>query len=163
MKDKRESEVEAEPAWQLDEGPAAAPEPAPVPADEMVDDADDDALPCPEEAPAVDDSERLADEATTSDVGKELRPVDLEYAVELITQLQYTRAAEMLERLTVEYEAAPDARRAARCWFWLGYCREKQGRTDEARKHYQHVLDKYADETAGQQARRRLEGLNGQT
>ena len=85
---------------------------------------------------------------------------DIDRAVGLIAQLEYPHAAAILQRLTLKLASDPNAPRAGEVWFWLGYCREKQGLPAEAREHYVHVLEQYPRRPAAVQASRRLGILN---
>ena len=85
---------------------------------------------------------------------------DIDRAVGLIVQLEYPHAAAILQQLTLEMASDPNAPRAGEVWFWLGYCREKQGLSAEAREHYQHLLEQYPHRPAAMQASRRLGILN---
>jgi hypothetical protein len=84
---------------------------------------------------------------------------DLDAAVELVTELKYKEAAAKLGPLTTTFADARDKTRAAEATFWLGYCREKLGDADEARKAYELVAKKYPDTPAAGQAHARLTRL----
>jgi len=81
---------------------------------------------------------------------------ELNEAISLIYKLQYEQAAARLTGLTGRLEASGDATRAAEALFWLGYCREKQGRIDEAVQLYRRILQAYGDTPAARQASQRL-------
>jgi len=83
----------------------------------------------------------------------------LDMAVALITQTEYARAAAILEERMDEFESSDDPRLAAEGWFWLGYCREKQGKFDEARDNYMRVVELYPHGRAADQAKQRLVAL----
>jgi len=81
---------------------------------------------------------------------------DLNRAVAAMLDEEYARAAVMLLELGPRFEALGDDRRAAECLFWLGFCREKQGRTSEAAEFYRRVLSEHPDQPAARQAADRL-------
>ena len=77
---------------------------------------------------------------------------DLNAAVDLIAMLKYEDVAAKLTPLAATFAKAGSASHAAKANFWLGYCREKLGNTDDARKLYDHVARKYPDTPAARQA-----------
>ena len=81
-------------------------------------------------------------------------------AVAMASHLEFARAAGRFASLVDMFEASGEDRRAAEVVFWLAYCREKQGRTEEAGLLYQRVLRKYADAPASREAERRLGALS---
>jgi len=81
---------------------------------------------------------------------------DFDAAVELITELKYKDAAVKLEPLMAVFAEAGSAAYAAESAFWLGYCREKLGDPNEARRLYDLVARKYPDTPASRQAIARL-------
>jgi len=97
-------------------------------------------------------AERARAVATTPEAG------DLNEAVVLISNLQYARAAEklvdLLERL--EGSADKDAPITAETTFWLGYCREKQGRANDAVHLYNKVIQQFPGTSAANMAKQRL-------
>lgn len=84
---------------------------------------------------------------------------DLDWAVELIAQLEYAQAADILERWAPYLQADTTPPRVAEVGFWLGYCSEKQDLLDEARDYYSLVLARFPREPAAAQAYRRLNAL----
>jgi len=84
---------------------------------------------------------------------------DLDAAVGLVTELKYKEAAAKLGPLAATFTDACDKAHAAEAAFWLGYCREKLGNADEARKAYELVAKKYPDTPAARQAHARLTRL----
>lgn len=64
----------------------------------------------------------------------------------------YDKAAGTFQRLSAAYASAGDKARAAEALFWYAYCRQRQGRRDEARKAYGQVMQRYPDTPAGRQA-----------
>jgi len=63
----------------------------------------------------------------------------LNEAVTLAAELRYDEAAERLSSLLPTLRASGDRQRLAEAMFWLGYCREKQGRLDLAGAWYDRV------------------------
>jgi len=87
-------------------------------------------------------------------VGPESKAID--DGVVLLAERKYAEAEKQFRRAEVWYRAEGDRDRTAECLFWIGFCREKQGRTVEARRQYKSVIGKYAKTTAAVQARFRL-------
>ena len=83
----------------------------------------------------------------------------LDAAVGLVTELKYKEAAAELKPLAAMLAERGSAAHAAEATFWLGYCREKLGNADEARKAYELVAKKYPDTPAARQAHARLTRL----
>lgn len=95
---------------------------------------------------------------------KGARPGDaaaFEEAVALAANLRYERAAAAFERLLPRLEAAGDDRRAAEALFWLAFCREKQGRADQAEELYRRLIRGHPRSPAAGEARRRLAAMPG--
>ena len=84
---------------------------------------------------------------------------DLDAAIELITELNYTGAVAKLKPLTTTFAKAGAASQAAEANFWLGYCREKLGNAEGAYKLYDLVARKYPDTPAARQAVARMTRL----
>jgi tetratricopeptide (TPR) repeat protein len=78
-------------------------------------------------------------------------------AVEMVVQARYEEAADKFVGLLPRL--AGDPPRAAEGAFWLGYCRQKQGRAAEAIVLYQQVVADYPDTPAARQAARRLAAM----
>ncbi len=76
----------------------------------------------------------------------------LDAAIELVAELKYKEAAAKLTPMTATFAKAGDKPKAAEANFWLGYCREKLGNTEEAHKLYDLVARKYPDTPAARQA-----------
>jgi len=73
----------------------------------------------------------------------------------LLEQGKYTRAeASFAAWLDAHGDPATD--RTGQAWFWLGYCREKLGRADEARRAYRTAAESFPASTAAARARKRL-------
>ena len=87
----------------------------------------------------------------------EQQTVSFNRAVELISQLRYESAAGELAGLIPTFERLGATHHAAEATFWLGYCREKLGRLDEAKILYSQCVQKYPRTAAAQQASRRLD------
>ncbi len=85
--------------------------------------------------------------------------VTLEEGVALASKLDYDAAALKFSEVLPRFEAAGDDKRSAEAAYWLGFCREKQGQTLQARELYERVLKDYRRQPAARHARRRLEGL----
>jgi TolA-binding protein len=83
----------------------------------------------------------------------------LEEGVALASKLDYDAAAVKFGEVLPRFEATGDDKRAAEAAYWLGFCREKQGRPLEARELYERVVGDYGRQPAARHARRRLEGL----
>ena len=80
----------------------------------------------------------------------------LDEGVSLATELKYDEAAGKFEDALLRFEAAGAPQRAAEAMFWLGFCHEKRGRTEEARQVYRRLMGKYGRTPAARQASRRL-------
>ena len=80
----------------------------------------------------------------------------LDEAVALAADGRYDDAAERFASLIDEFRAAGDRAHLAEATFWLGFCREKQGRTDDARRLYLDVERSWPDEPAARPAAERL-------
>ena len=83
----------------------------------------------------------------------------LDAAIELVTELKYTDAAAKLKPVAAVFAKAGDKPHAAEANFWLGYCREKLGNTEEARKLYDLVARKHPGTPAARQAIARMARL----
>ena len=83
---------------------------------------------------------------------------DLNEAVTLITNLQYAPAAEKLVGLLERLEASPDkdAPITAEATFWLGFCREKQQRVNDAVFLYNQVVERFPGTSPANMAEQRL-------
>ena len=83
---------------------------------------------------------------------------DLNEAVTLITNLQYAQAAEKLVGLLERLEASPekDAPITAETTFWLGFCREKQQRANDAVFLYNQVVERFPGTSPAKMAEQRL-------
>jgi TolA-binding protein len=88
---------------------------------------------------------------------------NFDQAVALVAQLRYDEAADKLSPLPEAFDAAGDPARAAEALFWLGYCHEKQGRTDRAASLYQNVIRSFPATPAARQAADRLSRLSSST
>ena len=80
----------------------------------------------------------------------------LDEAVTLIAKGRYEDASASLSRLMGSYERSGDKTHAAEATFWLAYCREKEGRRDEAAALYEHVSKDYSGTAVARPARERL-------
>ena len=87
------------------------------------------------------------------------REARLDPAIELVADLKYKEAAVKLEPLMAVFAEAGSAAYAAESAFWLGYCREKLGDPNEARKLYDLVARKYPATPAARQAIARMTRL----
>lgn len=87
-------------------------------------------------------------------VGPESKAID--EGVALIAERKYVEAEVQFRRVEVWYRAEGDRGRTAECLFWIGFCREKQGRTVEAREQYKSIIRKYPRTAAAGQATSRL-------
>jgi TolA-binding protein len=76
-------------------------------------------------------------------------------AVARVMEGRYEAAARELAALIAPLEASGDRRRAAEATFWLGFCREKQSRVDEAAELYGRVRSAYPLQPAARQAEQR--------
>ncbi len=85
--------------------------------------------------------------------------VSLEEGVALASKLEYDAAALKFGEVLPRFEAVGDEKRSAEAAYWLGLCREKQGRPLEARELYERVIRDHGRQPAAKHARRRLEAL----
>ena len=76
--------------------------------------------------------------------------------VSLVSELKYAEAEKKFFRVLQWAEASGDRARLAETKFWMGFCYEKQGRTEEARELYDHLVNKHRDSPAARQAAERL-------
>jgi TolA-binding protein len=83
----------------------------------------------------------------------------LDQAVALAAELHYDEAAGKLEALLPRLGTPGNKARLAEGTFWLGFCREKQGRAPEAGELYGRVMRMLPDSPAGRLARQRLARL----
>jgi tetratricopeptide (TPR) repeat protein len=79
----------------------------------------------------------------------------LDRVVASILDQQYDPAMVELLSLEMRFESIGDFRHAAEATFWLGYCNEKLGRTTDAARAYEHVIEKYPRQPAAAQASQR--------
>ncbi len=82
-------------------------------------------------------------------------------AISLTESLHYEAAAGKFQQVFDSFTIAGDRKRAAEAMFWLGFCREKQHRSVEARAIYLRLADEYAGTRAAHQADQRLSRLSG--
>ena len=108
---------------------------------------------CAMERPLAGMARRLPPRATQGDVAA------FDEAIALTVNFEYEAAAAKFQQVLPRFEFAGDARRAAESMFWLGFCRERQGRTAQARGLYKRVVTKYPRQQVAEKARQRLEGL----
>lgn len=73
-------------------------------------------------------------------------------AVDLVMDLRYAEAEEMLTGLVERFAEGGADDYAAGSLFWYGYCAEKLGRTGDALGRYDRVLDRYPGTRAAEQA-----------
>ena len=83
----------------------------------------------------------------------------LEEAVALAAELRFEPAAEKFQQVLDRSLPAGDRQHACEAMFWLGYCREKQGRRTEAVELYQRVISDFAGSRAAALAQQRLSQL----
>jgi len=79
-----------------------------------------------------------------------------EVAMALVAKCRYADAAERLSQIAEAPEVARHPDVASKTLFWLGYCREKQGRSAEAAALYRRVGQDYPDTPAAAPAAERL-------
>lgn len=72
------------------------------------------------------------------------------------------QAVPELSRLAGEFERACDLPQAGECHFWIAFCAEKQGRSQQAITQYKQVVAKFPATPAARQAQARLDLLQGQ-
>ena len=84
-------------------------------------------------------------------------------ALALIAELRYSQARMRLLPLIKTFESAGELNRVAEATFWVGYCYEKEGRTDDAVEYYNSVSRRYPQTSASRQANERLFHLSGQS
>jgi hypothetical protein len=83
----------------------------------------------------------------------------LDQATAEVLALRYTQAEMLLIPLPGVFVAGGDRVRAAESVFWLGYCCEQLGRTDQAEVRYLDVLRDFPRTPAARMARVRLQLL----
>lgn len=114
---------------------------------------------------------RRAFPATTMPAGAD--PVKVfDEALALVADLQYKQAGVKFHSVVDPLDEAGDRRRAAEAVFWFGYCREKLGDLDSARRQayhdsarllYKRLIEYYPKSTAAARATERLAALKGKT
>ena len=86
----------------------------------------------------------------------------LETAIAMVMDGKYADASKILEPLIVACETSGDLRQAAESTFWLGYCKEKSGKSAEAAAFYRRVIERYPQTAAARTAQDRLDALGPQ-
>ena len=77
-------------------------------------------------------------------------------AVSMVESQRYEEAAGKFRQVFDRFAASADHRqRAAESLFWIGFCREKQRRLDEARAIYLRLAEEYAGTRAAEEANKR--------
>ena len=76
-------------------------------------------------------------------------------AVSLVESQRYEAAAGKFHQVFDNFALAGDRQRAAESLFWIGFCREKQRRLDEARSIYLRLAEEYAGTRAAEEANKR--------
>ena len=77
-------------------------------------------------------------------------------AVLLVESQRYEEAAAKFRQVFDRFAASADHRqRAAETLFWIGFCREKQRRLDEAREIYLRLAEEYSGTRAASEANKR--------
>jgi len=105
---------------------------------------------------------KAADARLRRSAGREVLS-EYDAALALIADLEYAGAAEKLGELIRRFESAGDDPHTSEATFWLGFCREKLGDEPAARQLYDDVIRRFGDSSAAQQARERLEAMDGGT
>lgn len=80
-------------------------------------------------------------------------------AADLIMELKYDEAKEILIPLVEKHEKRAAGNHVAEAFFWLGYCHEKQDWVAQAIHRYNQVILKYSESKAAQQAKERLDSI----
>lgn len=107
-------------------------------------------------------AEKPVGESRKFQQARDVAPEDIEAfhsAVDQISRLDYGPAESEIRVLLVRFESVDDPKYVSEALFWLGYCCEKQGVTEQARDYYQRVVEHYADTPPGKQATQRLKLL----
>jgi TolA-binding protein len=81
-------------------------------------------------------------------------------AISLTESLHYEEAAIKFRQVFDGFSVAGDQKRASESLFWLGFCREKQRRLEEARAIYMRVAGEYRGTRSAYQACQRLARLS---
>ena len=81
-------------------------------------------------------------------------------ALTLIDKLEFDAAAAKFQQVIGQFDAAGDMVHTAEAMFWLGFCREKLDRDDQARQAYVTVIERFAGSTPAEYARQRLDAMN---
>lgn len=97
---------------------------------------------------------RFAPEAAREERGRLL-----DQAVALALDGRFEAALRHFAVLAERSEAAGDAEQMAEALFWIGYCHEKMGQMDTARKLYERVRRDHPRTPAARQASERLDLL----
>lgn len=80
-------------------------------------------------------------------------------AMGLLAELKYAEAGDRFADVLVRFEAAGDSVRTAETIFWVGFCREKEGRLVESKACYERVLREYPQSPVARRASERLSRL----
>lgn len=97
--------------------------------------------------------------ATTMPAAEAVKVFD--QALALVADLRYEQAGAKFRSVVDSLDEAGDHRRAAEAVFWFGYCREKQGYLDSAKKLYKRLIEKFPNSAAAGGATDRLAALGG--
>ena len=81
-------------------------------------------------------------------------------ALALVDKLEYDPAEVKLEKVSAQFDAAGDPTHTAESMFWLGFCREKLHRDDQARQTYVTIIERFAGTKPARYARNRLDAMN---
>ncbi|MBN1554380.1 MAG: tetratricopeptide repeat protein [Phycisphaerae bacterium] len=117
--------------------------------------------------PQTNDTSQAGEDSAVGDSRKfqsprEVAPEDIEAfqnAVEQVSRLEYGAAESELRQLLVRFESVDDPKYVSETLFWLGYCCEKEGVTEQARDYYQRVVEHYPQTRPGMRAQERMEHL----
>lgn len=80
-------------------------------------------------------------------------------AVGMVDAGQYPRAEAKFAELIGPLREAKDLERSAKAWFWMAFCKEKQGQRDAAAEEYRKLTAQQPGSRAAMLAKGRLEKL----
>ena len=75
-----------------------------------------------------------------------------EDVVIMITNQQYDLAADQLVQMKEKFELVDDRSNTAEAIFWLAFCRQKQGRVEQANVLYDQIKNDYPETSSARQS-----------
>lgn len=85
--------------------------------------------------------------------------IDFDAGVQMAAEGRYSEAIMKLSTIMPVFEHSGEAKNAAECAFWMGFCEEKLGHYQLAANHFKKVLNQYPSQPAAKPAKEHLDGL----